>query len=77
MTVGKFLRRADEAVQDTKQSVSTVAVVAIAALVVGIVALPAYLRKRKASLAGGAAIEMSESDHAEAQTLLGEREGKA
>ena len=46
-------------------------------LVVGIVALPAYLRKRKASLAGGAAIEMSESDHAEAQTLLGEREGKA
>ena len=45
MTVGKFLRRADEAVQDTKQSVSTVAVVAIAALVIGLVALIVAVRR--------------------------------
>ena len=46
-------------------------------LAVSIVALLAYLRKRKASLAGGAAIDMSEFDHAEAQTLLGEQEDRA
>ena len=37
--VGKFLRRADEAVQDTKQSVTSAIVVAVAALIVGVVAL--------------------------------------
>lgn len=46
-------------------------------LVASIVALLAYLRKRKASLDGDAAVAMSEADHAEAQVLLGEREGKA
>ncbi len=39
MGVGKFLRRADEAVQDTKQSVTSAVVVAVAALLVGLVAL--------------------------------------
>lgn len=45
-------------------------------LVVSIVALLAYLRKRKASLDGRAATDLSEFEHAEAQTLLGEREAK-
>lgn len=46
-------------------------------LAASMVALLAYLRKRKASLEGGAAVAMSEADHAEAQILLGERGGKA
>ena len=39
MSVGSFLRRADTAVQDTRQSVTTSAVLAVAALVVAVVAL--------------------------------------
>lgn len=39
MSVGTFLKRADTAVQDTKQSVATSAVLAVAALVVAVVAL--------------------------------------
>lgn len=39
MGVGKFLRRADEAVQDTKHAVSTGVVVAVVALVVAIVGI--------------------------------------
>ncbi|MFY9327114.1 MAG: cytochrome c-type biogenesis protein [Georgfuchsia sp.] len=46
-------------------------------LAISIVALLAYLRKRKASLDDDAEVAMSEADHAEAQMLLGEREGKA
>lgn len=45
-------------------------------LVVSIVALLAYLRKRTASLNSGAVAVLSKSEEAEAQTLLGEREGK-
>jgi hypothetical protein len=43
--VGKFLKRADEAVQDTKQSVSLIGVVAIVALVVGVLALVIAVRR--------------------------------
>lgn len=45
-------------------------------LTISMVALLTYLRKRKASLVVGAAAAMSAADHAEAQILLGEREGK-
>ena len=39
MGVGKFLRRADEAVQDTKQSVSVIGVVAIVGFIIAVVGL--------------------------------------
>lgn len=45
MGVGKFLKRADEAVQDTTQSVKVIGVVAIAALVVGVLALIVAVRR--------------------------------
>lgn len=45
MGVRDFLKRADEAVQDQKQAVSTVAVVAVAALIVGLVALVVAVRR--------------------------------
>jgi hypothetical protein len=43
--VGKFLRRADEAVQDASNAVSLGVVVAIAALIVGTVALVIAVRR--------------------------------
>ncbi len=45
VTVGKFLRRADEAVQDTKEAVSTGVVLAVAALIVAAVALVVAVRR--------------------------------
>ena len=39
MSLRTFLRRADDAVQDTKQSVTATAVVAAAALTVAVIAL--------------------------------------
>ena len=45
MGVAKFLRRADEAVQDTKQSVSVIGIVAITALIVGVLALVVAVRR--------------------------------
>lgn len=39
MTVGTFLRRADQVVQDTKQSVTTGVALSVAALIVAAVAL--------------------------------------
>lgn len=45
MGVRDFLRRADEAVQDTKSSVGTVAVIAVAALIVGLTALVVAVRR--------------------------------
>ena len=45
MGVRDFLKRADEAVQDTSQAVSTVAAVAVAALIVGLVALVVAVRR--------------------------------
>lgn len=39
MSVGTFLKKADKAVEDTKQSVITSATLAVAALVVAVVAL--------------------------------------
>jgi len=44
--VGKFLRRADEAVQDTKQAVSTGVVLSVVALVVAVVALVVAVVRR-------------------------------
>lgn len=46
-------------------------------IAVGIIALPAYLRKRTASLNGSAETALSKSEHAEALRLLGEPEDKA
>ena len=45
MGVGKFLRRADEAVQDTRVAVSTGVVIAVAALLVGTIALIVAVRR--------------------------------
>lgn len=45
MGVRDFLRRADEAVQDTRQSVTTGVVVAVAALIVAAVALVVAVRR--------------------------------
>jgi hypothetical protein len=39
MSLRKFLKKADEAVQDTKESVTATAVIAGAALVVAVVAI--------------------------------------
>jgi hypothetical protein len=39
VSVGSFLRRADKAVADTKQSVTTGVVLSVVALIVGVVAL--------------------------------------
>jgi len=41
----EFLQRADQAVQDTRQSVSTVAVVSVAALIVAAIALVVAVRR--------------------------------
>jgi len=43
--VGTFLRRADQAVQDTKQSVSTGVVLSVAAIIVAAVALVVAVRR--------------------------------
>lgn len=45
MSVGSFLRRADQAVQDTKASVSTGVVLSVAALIVAAVALVVAVRR--------------------------------
>lgn len=45
MGVGTFLRRADQAVQDTKQSVSTGVVLSVAAIIVAAVALVVAVRR--------------------------------
>lgn len=39
MPVSTFLRRADKAVQDTKSSISTAAVIAVASMVLALAAL--------------------------------------
>jgi hypothetical protein len=46
MGFGQFLRRADKAVQDTRQSVTGGVFVAVAALVVALVALVVAVVKR-------------------------------
>jgi len=46
MGVGKFLSRADQAVQDTKDAVSGGVLVAVAALVVAVVALVVAIVRR-------------------------------
>ena len=45
MGIGKFMKRADEAVQDTKSTVNTVAVLAGLALVVAALALVIAVRR--------------------------------
>jgi hypothetical protein len=45
VTVGTFLRRADQAVQDTKESVSTGVILSVAALIVAAVALVVAVRR--------------------------------
>lgn len=46
MSVGSFLRRADQAVQDTKTSVTTGVLMSVAALVVAVVALVVAVVRR-------------------------------
>jgi len=46
MGVGQFLRRADQAVQDTKQSVTAGVVLSVAAIVVAVVALVVAVVRR-------------------------------
>jgi len=43
--VGTFLRRADEAVQDAKTTVNTIAALSVAALIVAVVALVVAVRR--------------------------------
>lgn len=45
MSPGEFLRRADKAVQDTRESVSTGVVLSVAALIVAAVALVVAVRR--------------------------------
>lgn len=45
MGIGKFVKRADEAVQDTKSAVSTVAILAGLALAVAALALVIAVRR--------------------------------
>ncbi len=46
MGLRTFLHRADQAVEDTKQSVTTSAVIAVAALVIAAVALVVVITRR-------------------------------
>ncbi len=46
MGVGNFLRRADQAVQDTKESVTAAVAVSVVALVVALVALVVAIVRR-------------------------------